>query len=50
MVSAEDYERTQHELEILKALAKGELEIEQGEGSDLETVFAKADELLASGE
>ncbi len=50
MVSAEDYERTQHELEILRALARGELEIEQGEGSDLETVFAKADELLASGE
>jgi prevent-host-death family protein len=49
MVSVEDYERTQHEVEILKALAQGEPEIERGEGSDLETVFAKAAELLSSG-
>lgn len=50
LVSTEDYERTQHEVEILKALAQGELEIERGEGADLETVFAKADDLLNSGE
>ena len=50
LVSTEDYERTQHEVEILKALAHGELEIERGEGTDLDSVFAKADELLSSGE
>lgn len=48
LVSAEDYERTQHELEILKALAQGELEIEQGDGVDIDRVFAKADEMLSS--
>lgn len=50
MISADDYERTQHELEILNARAQGELEIEHGGGSDLETVFAKADKFLVSGE
>jgi prevent-host-death family protein len=50
LVSTEDYERTQQDVDILKALAQGELEIERGEGADLETVFAKADDLLNSGE
>ena len=48
IVSAEAYQRDQHELEILKMLARGEVEIEAGTGNDLETVFAKADELLAA--
>ena len=50
MVSADDYERLQRELEILKALALGETEIQLGEGSDLHSVFSKADELLSSGQ
>ena len=46
MVSAQSYERTQHELEILRLLARGEAEIEAGVGHDLDVVLAEADELL----
>lgn len=46
LVSATTYERTQHELEILYALAKGEAEIEAGQGLDLDAVLAEADRLL----
>jgi prevent-host-death family protein len=46
MVSAQSYEATQHELEILRALALGEAEIEAGIGHDLGAVLAEADELL----
>ncbi|NTW29614.1 MAG: type II toxin-antitoxin system Phd/YefM family antitoxin [Coriobacteriia bacterium] len=46
LVSAQVYERTQHELEILKLLARGEVEIEAGVGHDLDSVFADADALL----
>jgi prevent-host-death family protein len=47
MVSMKEYEHTQHELEILRLLARGEREIEAGAGFDLETVLAEADALLA---
>ncbi|HIJ90463.1 MAG: type II toxin-antitoxin system Phd/YefM family antitoxin [Desulfobulbaceae bacterium] len=47
MVSMQDYEQTQHELEILRLLARGEKEIEAGNGFDLKTVLAEADTLLA---
>ncbi|WP_298273001.1 type II toxin-antitoxin system Phd/YefM family antitoxin [Geobacter sp.] len=47
MVSMKEYEQTQHELEILKLLARGEKEIEAGAGFDLETVLAEADAMLA---
>jgi prevent-host-death family protein len=47
VVSARAYERTQHELEILRLLAAGEVEIEAGVGHDLDEVLAAADELLA---
>lgn len=47
MVSMQEYEQTQHELEILRLLARGEREIEAGVGFDLETVLAEADALLA---
>ena len=50
MLSTESFERMQHEIELLKILARGEMEIEAGAGSDLDTVFKKADSLLASGE
>lgn len=46
MVSTQRYERTQHELEILRLLARGEAEIEAGIGHDLNEVFAEADEML----
>ena len=36
----------QHELEILDLLARGEKEIEEGKGFDLDAVFAQADALL----
>lgn len=47
MVSMTEYEHTQHELEILRLLARGEKEIEAGVSFDLETVLAEADALLA---
>lgn len=46
MVSTQTYERTQHELEILRLLARGEMEIEAGVGHDLDEVMAEADRLL----
>jgi len=46
MVSMQEYEQTQHELEILRLLARGEKEVEAGVGFDLETVLAEADALL----
>ncbi|GLI38362.1 type II toxin-antitoxin system prevent-host-death family antitoxin [Geobacter hydrogenophilus] len=47
MVSMKEYEQTQHELEILRLLARGEKEIEAGVGFSLEEVMAEADALLA---
>jgi prevent-host-death family protein len=46
VVSAKTYERTQHELEILRLLARGEVEIEAGAGHELSDVLAEADRLL----
>jgi prevent-host-death family protein len=46
MVSAQTYEHTQRELEFLRLLARGEAEIEQGKGYDMDLVFAEADQLL----
>jgi prevent-host-death family protein len=46
VVSTRTYAQTQHELEILKLLARGEAEIEAGAGHDLEEVLAEADRLL----
>lgn len=50
LVSAEEYRRSQREFEILRSLANGEQEIAEGKGSDLDTVFAKARELLGARE
>lgn len=47
MMSMQEYEYNQHELEILHLLARGEKEIEAGIGYDLESVLAEADEMLA---
>jgi prevent-host-death family protein len=46
MVSTETYEHSQHELELLRLLARGEKEIEAGKGYDLDSVLAEADALL----
>ena len=48
LVSARSYERTQHEIEILRILARGEAGIEAGIGYDLDDVMADARELLAA--
>ena len=49
MLSTQRYARTQRELEILRLLARGEIETETGEGYDLDRVLAEADELLGRG-
>jgi len=47
IVCVEAYEKSEHEKELLHLLARGDREIETGEGYDLDTVFAEADALLA---
>jgi prevent-host-death family protein len=47
MVSVEEYERAEHERQILLLLARGEREIRMGKGHDLDEVLAEADRLLA---
>ena len=46
MVSMQVYEESQHELDILKLLARGEKEIEAGAGYELEEVLKEADRFL----
>jgi len=48
MVSVEEYERSEHERQILMLLARGEKEIAEGKGYDLDAVLAEADSILAS--
>ena len=48
MLSIEAYEYSQHELELLRLLARGEKEIARGVGYDLEQVLSEADEILAA--
>jgi hypothetical protein len=47
MVNMKEDEQTQHELEILRLLARGDRDIEAGVGFDLEAVLADANALLA---
>ena len=47
MQSVETFEQSEHEKELLRLLAKGEKEIEIGEGYDLEAVLAEADLILS---
>lgn len=47
IIGVDAYEKSEHEKELLLLLAKGNREIEIGEGYDLDTVFAEADALLA---
>ncbi len=46
IIGVEAYEKSEHDKELLRLLAKGEMEIEKGEGFDLDTVLAEADLLI----
>jgi len=46
MIGVDAYEKSEHEKELLHVLARGEREIEIGEGYDLDDVLAEADSLL----
>jgi len=46
MVSMKTYERSQHELDILRLLARGEKEIEAGTGYEFDDVLKEADRFL----
>ena len=48
VVSMKDYERSQHELDILRLLARGEKEIEAGQGYEFADVLKEADSYLES--
>ena len=47
LLSAQSYERTQYELGLLRAIAKGEAEAAAGKGIDLESAFEEIDAILA---
>lgn len=47
MLSIDEFERVEHERQLLRLLARGEKEIAASEGYDLETVLAEADAMLA---
>ncbi|MBI4844014.1 MAG: type II toxin-antitoxin system Phd/YefM family antitoxin [Nitrospirae bacterium] len=48
MVSMEVYKNTQHEIDILHLLARGEKEIAAGIGYELDNVLKEADHYLAA--
>ncbi|MBI2264489.1 MAG: type II toxin-antitoxin system Phd/YefM family antitoxin [Armatimonadetes bacterium] len=50
MVSMQVYEEFQHELDILRLLARGEKEIEAGVGHELDEVMKEADRFFESSE
>ena len=43
LLSLEEYERGEHERQLLRLIARGEQEIAAGKGFDLDTVLAEAD-------
>jgi prevent-host-death family protein len=47
LLSVEAYEAAEHERELLRLLARGDMEIAAGEGYDLDDVLKEADRLLA---
>lgn len=47
LMGVEAYEKSEHEKELLRLLARGDREVELGEGYDLNIVLAEADALLA---
>lgn len=50
LLSVEEYERRERDVEILRLLAEGEREIAAGHGYDLDDVLAEADDILRSSE
>ncbi len=50
IIGLEAYEKSEHDKELLRLLAKGDKEVEIGEGYDLDSVFAEADLLLDKGQ
>jgi prevent-host-death family protein len=50
LVDIEAFRRSESEREILALLARGEQEIAEGLGYDLDEVLAEADQLLARGD
>jgi len=49
-MSAEAYERSERDRELLRLLARGEKEIAARTGHSLDAVLAEADALLAEGD
>ena len=47
LLSVEAFEQSERDRELLRLLAKGEREIETGEGHDLDSVLSEADALLS---
>ena len=47
MVSIEEYERSEHERELLRLLVQGDKEVAAGKGHALEDVLKDADRILA---
>jgi len=50
MMSAEAYERSEHDRELLRLLARGEKETAAGKRHGLNAVLAEVDALLAEGD
>ena len=46
LVSVEEYERSEHERELLRLLVQGDKELAAGKGHDLEDVLKDADRIL----
>ena len=47
IIGVEAYQKSEHDKEILRLLAKGDREIEIGEGYELDSVLAEADLILS---
>ena len=47
LISVDQYEQGERQLDLLRALSLGERELQAGGGYDLDEVFAEADDLLA---
>ena len=47
IIGVEAYEKSEHDKELLRLLVKGDMEIEIGEGYNLDTVLAEADLILS---
>jgi len=49
IMSTDEYERSEHDKELLHLLARGEKDISEGKTTDLEAVLAEARALLKEG-